>query len=439
MDSTSDASPTSPRRESVWFDWQWYAILVVALLIRGGIGYLQYENFSQDPDSYRRLADNIVRIHSFTLDDPAEPTAFRPPLYPLLLAITSISRHILPSEVLLLHVVLGVVTVGLTFFWAIQMGLEKWRSMAGLLVAIDPILLNQSTLVMTETLAACLAILALVAVSSLTAKNLSNDSQRGSRDATISAVNIAGAVGLAIFCRPTFLVWAALLPIAIWFCCRGWKLRLSSVLAYGLTLMFLLAPWVVRNLLVFEAPVLGTTHGGHTLLWGNNESYYEYLRSGSSPVWDNTEFHQRFARRNPNLGTSASELARDRAAYREAIDTMKQSPDMAAYSALVRFTMFWRLLPNALSEDETGKQTLVRYTIGVWYLVQLALVISGLIALGKDLSKPGWIAALMLLASFTLVHLFFWSNMRMRSPLVPILAVLACAGIELIWNRLAKR
>lgn len=439
MDSTSDASPTSPRRESVWFDWQWYAILAIALLIRGGIGYLQYENFSQDPDSYRRLADNILRIHSFTLDDPAEPTAFRPPLYPLLLAITSISRHVLPLEVMLLHLALGVITVGLTFFWTIQMGLGKWRSVAGLLVAIDPILLNQSTLVMTETLATCLAILTLVAVASLTLKNLSNDSARGSRDATISAVNIAGAVGLAIFCRPTFLVWAALLPIAIWFCCRGWKLRMSSVLAYGLMLSFLLAPWVVRNLLVFEAPVLGTTHGGHTLLWGNNESYYEYLRSGSTPVWDNTEFHQRFARRNPNLGTSASELARDRAAYREAINTMQENPSMAAYSSLVRFTMFWRLLPNALSEDESGKQALARYAIGIWYLVQFALVIAGIFALGKDLAKPGWLAALMLLASFTLVHLFFWSNMRMRSPLVPILAVLACAGIEFIRNRLAKR
>ncbi|MBA2114558.1 hypothetical protein [Bremerella alba] len=439
MDSTSDASPTSPRRESVWLDWQWYAVLVVALLVRGGIGYVQYENFSQDPDSYRLLADNIVRIHSLTLDDPAEPTAFRPPLYPLLLAVTSISRNVLPREVMLLHVVLGVVMVGLTFFWAIQMDLGRWRSAAGLLVAIDPILLNQSTLVMTETLATCLAILTLVAVSSLVYKNLSSDAARGSRDATISSVNIAGAVGLAIFCRPTFLVWAVLLPIAIWFCCRGWKLRLSSILAYGLILLFLLAPWVVRNLLVFEAPVLGTTHGGHTLLWGNNESYYEYLRSGGTPVWDNTEFHQRFAHRNPYLGTSASELARDRAAYGEAFDTMQQNPDMAAYSALVRFTMFWRLLPNALSEEESSKRTLVRYAIGAWYLVQFSLVIAGFYALGKDLAKPGWIAAMMLLASFTLVHLFFWSNMRMRSPLIPILAVLASAGIELIWNRLAKR
>ncbi|MFN3149600.1 hypothetical protein [Bremerella sp.] len=439
MDSTSDASPTSPRRESVWHDWQWYAVLILALVVRGGIGYLQQENFADDPDSYRLLANNILRIHSFTLDDPAEPTAFRPPLYPLLLAVTSISRNVLPEEVLLLHVVLGVITVGLTYFWTIQMGLQRWRSLAGFLVAIDPILLNQSTLVMTETLATCLAILTLVAVSSLAAKQLSSDDARGSRDVTISAVNIAGAVGLAIFCRPTFLVWAALLPMAIWFCCRGWKLRLSSVLAYGLMLLFLLAPWVVRNLLVFEAPVLGTTHGGHTLLWGNNDSYYEYLRSGSTPVWDNTEFHQRFARRNPYLGTSASELGRDRAAYREAVETMKQNPGMAAYSAVVRFTMFWRLLPNALSEDESGRRTLVRYAIGTWYFIQFALVIAGLFALGKDLAKPGWMAAIMLLASFSLVHLFFWSNMRMRSPLVPILAVLACAGIELIRNRLAKR
>ncbi|MHC2069367.1 hypothetical protein ACYFX5_17980 [Bremerella sp. T1] len=439
MQSTSDASPTSSRRESVWLDWQWYLVLLLAMLVRGGIGYVEWENFSQDPDSYRLLADNIVRIHSFTLEDPAEPTAFRPPLYPLLLAITSISRNILPEEVFALHVALGVITVGLTFYWAKLMGLGSWRSLAGLLVAIDPILLNQSTLVMTETLATCLAVLTLVAVSSMAEAREEGTEQGTSRDVTIRSVNIAGAVALAIFCRPTFLVWAALLPLAVWFCARDWKLRASSILAYGLMLAFLLAPWVVRNILVFNAPVLGTTHGGHTLLWGNNSSYYEYLKSGSTPVWDNTEFHARFARRHPYEGTSASELARDRAAYSEAIETMQDQPAMAAYSCLVRFSMFWRPLPHALSTDESTKRSLFRYAIGAWYIVQFALVIAGLFALGKRLAKPGWIAAISLLLSFTAVHLFFWSNMRMRSPLVPILAVLACAGLQMIWNRAKRR
>ncbi|PQO31935.1 hypothetical protein DTL21_16930 [Bremerella cremea] len=438
MDSLSDAPASSPRPTSVWFDWQWYTILFVALVIRGGLGYAQLENFQSDPDSYRKLAKNVLELRSLTFVNAAEPTAFRPPLYPLLLAITSPSGKVLSTEVMLLHVALGLITVGLSFYWARVMGLSRWRSLAALLVAVDPILLNQSSLVMTETLATCLAILTLVAVSTMAATSNEENTERFSTNLTIRAANIAGAVALAIYCRPTFLVWAALLPLAIGLTVATWKHRLTSVSSYGLMLVFLLVPWVARNWLVFQAPVLGTTHGGHTLLWGNNGDYYEYLRSGTTPVWDNEAFHEGFNKRHPYEYTSASELARDRAAYVEAIDSMKADPTMTAYSCLVRFTMFWRPLPHALSAQEGLKQAAVRYAIGAWYAVQFALVIVGLITLGRNLVKPGWLAGLLLMASFTLVHLFFWSNMRMRSPLVPILAVLACAGIQWIYGRLWK-
>ncbi|MBI1248421.1 hypothetical protein GC197_11365 [bacterium] len=439
MESTPEPVPTPPARTSVWLDWQWYLVLVLALAIRGAVGYAQLENYSDDPDGYRLLARNILQLQSFTLEDPVEPTAFRPPLYPLVLAFTGMSGEISPTDVLMLHVSLGVITVGLTFFWATQIGLARWRSLAAMMVAIDPILLNQSTLVMTETLATCLAILTLVAVAAVCHTLEEAQEVSLNRDFTIRSMNVAGAVALAIYCRPTFLVWAALLPLVLLACTKKWSLRATSIAAYGMTLVFLLAPWVVRNVLVFEAPVIGTTHGGHTLLWSNNDSYYEYLKSGKEPVWDNQEFHEGFSNRHPYLGTSASELERDRAAYREAFKAMQQNPGMAAYSSLVRLGMFWRPLPHAINTDESGTRRMVRYAIGAWYLVQFALVIVGLIALGKRLWQPGWMAALMLVGSFTLVHMFFWSNMRMRSPLVPVLAVLACAGTQWVVGRLGKR
>ncbi|PQO31555.1 hypothetical protein [Blastopirellula marina] len=439
MDSPSDAPANSPRPTSMWYDRQWYAVLLIALVIRGGMGYAQLDGLQDDPDSYRKLARNILWVHSFTYNDPAEPTAFRPPLYPLLLAITSPSHEVRPGEVLALHTVLGLITVGLTFYWARSLGLGRWRSLAALLVTVDPILLNQSTLVMTETLATCLAILTLVAISAMAATAEEENSEKISSNLTIRAANVAGAVALAIYCRPTFLVWAALLPLAISLCVTTWRHRLIAVASYSLMLIFLLVPWVARNWLVFQAPVLGTTHGGHTLLWGNNDSFYEYLKSGTTPTWDNEAFHNGFNERHPYEHTSASELARDRSAYAEAIESMQANPAMAAYSCLVRLTMFWRPLPHALSAEESPKVTALRYAIGTWYVVQFTLAIAGLIALGPKLAKPGWLAAILLMASFTLVHLFFWSNMRMRSPLVPILAVLACAGIDWLFRALRKR
>lgn len=438
MNDSSDASRTTPRRSSVWYDWQWYVVLLIALLVRGGFGYIQWEDLKADPDAYRKLARNVIELKSFTFADTAEPTAFRPPLYPVLLALTSPSRQILPRETFAMHLVIGLITVGLTFVWARSMGLAKWRSLAAMLVTFDPILLNQASQVMTESLATCLSILALVAFSSLA--DTSEDEQKSpDTNITIRAANVAGAIALAIYCRPTFLVWAALLTLAIGMCLPTWKHRGMSVLAYGLMLVFLLVPWVARNQMVFGAPILGTTHGGHTLLWGNNLSYYDHIQSGTTPVWDNEPFHRAFNRRHPFQQTSASELARDRAAYSEAIAAMQENPGLAAYSSLVKLGKFWRPLPHALSKDESARRTGMRYAVGVWYGMQFLLVIAGLVGLGHKLLSPGWIAALTLIGSFSLVHMFFWSDMRMRSPLVPILAVIACAGLDWLTRRMRKR
>src|SRR4029079_19530514 len=75
---------------------------------------------------------------------------------------------------------------------------------AGLLVACDPILLNQQTLVMTETLATSLTILSLWCLARF-------DAIRSWFNAALAG----GAIGLAVLCRPTFLPWLALVAVGM--------------------------------------------------------------------------------------------------------------------------------------------------------------------------------------------------------------------------------
>jgi hypothetical protein len=42
-----------------------------------------------------------------------------------------------------------------------------------------------------------------------------------------------------------------------------------------------------------------------------------------------------------------------------------------------------------------------------------------------------WTPLLLLLVAFSLVHTVYWSNVRMRAPLVPAIALLAATG----WTR----
>ena len=94
------------------------------------------------------------------------PTAYRPPLYPLLLtgcvALGEYSR----LAIGLLHLALGVATVGLVLVLGRWWGLDRRAAaLAALLVACDPILLRWSTQVMTETLATFLAVAGLLVLT----------------------------------------------------------------------------------------------------------------------------------------------------------------------------------------------------------------------------------------------------------------------------------
>lgn len=435
----ADRTPThslSDNAEPAWWrDWRFYLLLVIAIIARSAMGLAFWENLQADPDSYRRLAANIIERQSFTLSDPAEPTAFRPVLYPLLLAWVSRSGLVLTGEVFGLHLVLGLLTVAGTYALARKLNLARWRLWAGLLVALDPILMHQATLIMNETLSALLAVTAWLALLALI------DSMRGDanvvppRELTIHGVNLGGALMLAFYCRPTFLIWAALAPLTLLGVETSWRRRGQAVAAVGLTCLFLLAPWVVRNIMVFDTPVIATTHGGYTLLWGNNREYYDHLKEGRDGLWDSAPFHARFGEAYPHKGTSASELARDQAAHREAVRTISDQPTMFVYSSLLRLTSFWRPWPLPLSDQESFNRRMLRYAIGVWYTVLFPLALFGWWKLGRRWLRPEWLAGLMLPLTFMAIHLVYWTDMRMRAPVMPVIAVLACVAFEAIRER----
>ncbi|MCE5269254.1 MAG: hypothetical protein LLG00_15360, partial [Planctomycetaceae bacterium] len=117
-----------------------------------------------DIDGYRRLAENVVRHGTF--GDGEVPTAFRPPLYPLMLTpCVALGDH---SRIAtgLLHLTLGIGTVAMVLLLSARWGLGRRATvLAGLLVACDPILLRWSTQLMTETLATFLAVAGLLALT----------------------------------------------------------------------------------------------------------------------------------------------------------------------------------------------------------------------------------------------------------------------------------
>lgn len=432
------------------------AVLLFAMLVRGGLLLLTPGALATDPDGYRRLAQNLVEHGTFGAGDV--PTAFRPPLYPVLLGGCLAMGDWSRVAIGLLHLLLGLGTVGLVLLLGRWLGLGRRASaLAALLVACDPILLGQSTQIMTETAAAFLATAGLAAVVWT------------HRNPTVLRIFLTAIVlGLGAMCRPTLLPFAVLAGvIGITVCATSTRssqmgpqaacgfARLAATFALGLLLV--LCPWAIRNQLQFGRPIVTTTHGGYTLLLANNPEFYEWLRSGRwGDVWWADRFNAEWDQRRPS-----NELQADRLAYDEAFETIRREPGTFAYACLVRLGRFWSPLPHQITADESAMRRFARWAVAVWYVAEFLLAIIWLRHVSRLLLREGqWgmaaragaedggklslyaspflPCAILLVVCLTAAHTVFWTDMRMRAPLMPVVALAAAAGWLSVAGRTSK-
>jgi 4-amino-4-deoxy-L-arabinose transferase-like glycosyltransferase len=405
-----------------------HLLLVIGLagVVRGGWLWWSFDDLRADPDSYRKLAVHVLETGTYGYRLPTSPasaslrpTAFRPPLYPWLLVGCGWTDHVGGLSVAVLHFVMGVSTVVLVWLLGRWWRLGDGALWASALAACDPILVRHSSLVMTETAATLLAVLGLLGLTRLT-----------TRPTLWTGVWTGGILGLSILCRPTFLPWCGAVAAVILLTPaldvpRRWRASAALLVGAGL----ILAPWVARNLLVLGRPLATTTHGGYTVLLGNNESYYRFLADADwRAVWHSEELDARCSAVKAALGHD--EIAFDRWAYREAWDCIRRQPGMFVRACLVRVAYLWGLVPHRIDSAETTAGQMVRYAVGLWYGLLFLLAATGSVSLGRRLWHPPWLWGLLLGLSFTAVHLLYWSNLRMRAPLMPVVCLAAVVGIR---------
>jgi 4-amino-4-deoxy-L-arabinose transferase-like glycosyltransferase len=435
--------PISPPPQR--FDRWLLAALLLGLLVRGSMLWQYRDTLTRDDDNYGEIASNLRQQFVFGLgQDPVVPTAFRPPLYPLLLAATMVQQTITPLQVAQLHLLLALATMILIYQLARQYQLGRAAPWAVLLFACDPVLMYQSTRIMTETLATLMAVATLYGFSRLQ-----------HRRHWSTALGCGFLIGLSILCRPTFLVWLVLILLAVALLESHWRQRLQLGTALLLGAILTITPWTVRNLVQFQKPIALTTHGGYTLLLGNNPVFYDHLRNQPpGTVWKTAEvnrFKQGLKKmapyddpdkdywstdvtHNTNQSVStATEYEADRFAYRVARHQISQQPGMFIWSSLIRVGRLWSPLPHQINPNESGGSRGLRYLTAGWYGALYLLALTGLFRLRLTLLREPWVWGLLLVVTLTAVHALFWSNIRMRAPLIPWLNLLAAAEVLRWW------
>ncbi|MDA1015450.1 MAG: glycosyltransferase family 39 protein [Planctomycetota bacterium] len=403
------------------------AVVFAALAVRLTAVAIWSEQLEVDTDGYRSLAQGIAASGEYINAQTREPTAFRPPFYPLVLSVFFFLN--VPSwGIGVFQSLLGALTVALTGQLARRLGLSNRRAcVAAAIVAFDPILIGFTVQAMTETLFTLLLtalVVSWINIHSGASAALDSDAKLRS---TASRQCMTGfLLGVCGLCRPT--VWAFAMLVAgagIWRHRRCMASAFNWRLALGAFVV--VVPWATRNSLLLGRPIVTTTHGGYTLLLGNNPVFYDEVLEAP---WGTTWSHASLVAWQGSLEVElhqagiAGELARDAWMQHRALSNIRADPGSFIRACALRIVRFWRVAPHECSG-------LVRTATGLFYTVVLLAFASRLIRAarqGVPLSPPVQIVLLAIL-SFSAVHAVYWSNMRMRGPLIPLIAVVIAGAL----------
>ena len=332
------------------------------------------------------------------------------PVYPLFVALVFSVSSGNVFAVQLTQAVVGAFTAVVTYFLAKHIFDPQAALLAAGLVALHPGLIFWTPYVLTETLFVFLIMLLMLSFYHLKASP------------SIGRSVCTGALlGITALCRPIAI---GLLPLfVLWFLLTSklpLKRRWALIGVFAVSSLLLIAPWIARNYLAFNAFILNPS--GKPFYSGNNP--HPLVASlGVADVGYDFPF--------PPEITGMNAAQADLYFRQAAIAYIWNNPGQFARNALQRLYLFWSPFFPTYSKRHNIANALL-------YLPFYAAAVSGLI-----LSREKWHQTLLLallFAWFSVAHMITivdWDQ-RYRMPLQPFIAVLASYSLYHIGVRMFK-
>jgi hypothetical protein len=124
------------------------------------------------------------------------------------------------------------------------------------------------------------------------------------------------------------------------------------------------------------------------------------------------------------------EVSRDRWMSRRAWKHILAEPKLFLRACVWRIVRLWDIAPRGPETAQLSR--LVIGGIACYYSVILIGFLVGMAGLRHG-AWAAWSPVIAVVASVTLVHAIYWTDMRMRAPVIPAIALLAARG----WGWLA--
>lgn len=391
------------------------AACAAAFVLRLGLALASSSHFvpQGDEGEYIHFADTLLQEGRF--GNP--PTAYRLPLYPMLLAAVQGLTGVTVPAYLVLNAFLGTTAVALIYFLCRRLVNVRAARVSLVLSVPNPFLMTHAGDILTENLYVPLVLAFLLAAVS------ASEEADGSSWARWAG---AGALlGLCNLTRPTLLGFSLLLPFCYLLPERSPGVRTrGAVLAIAVSILFLL-PWWGRNFAAFGHFIPGTTGEGFVWLGCyNDKAFHERAFRGAWVNYDAEIDDRPFQKKTEfERGRIASAMAREYAGAHAG-----EIPRLLPWK-LMR-TFHWR--PHLV--DREWLPGWIRSITPSWgFLFSFVLVY-------PVMAREGWARrgersfgiSFLLFAYVVLVVLATYGSRRMRLPVEGVMLVLAAAG----WDRL---
>jgi 4-amino-4-deoxy-L-arabinose transferase-like glycosyltransferase len=367
-----------------------FAVRLAAAAALGAlIGYVDDGRY--DDGAYIQMARSFLG---------RDPIIFltHPPLYALTLApFLAIPGGVTAARVA--QLLLGAAMAPLTRRLARALGLGGSAALAaGVLVALDPMLIFFSVRLMTETLF-CFLVLAFFQIWI--------GAWRGGRLRDAAFAGLVG--GLASLARGSFLPFGGVLAVVAYLGRKRQPRWLALTAVCGLAWAATIAPWTARNYVRIHRFVPISAQGGWSLYEGLTVDLDEIARR---PV--------EMGREGVALGLSGP-LAVDAYFAAKAKAWIKANPGGFVRLCLLKAAKFWRPFPYP------PHTRAARWAIGLF--ASALYLLAGLALARGSLRDPDYLFLLGWALLLTALHSVFASAFRYRLPLEPFLAVAAAAGL----------